>query len=89
MFEVSMHRAASAELQKLCEYLAALRDCLIDAQVAKLRGPRACRPSKAVARLRNDKVKTCTSRKSAPHPGEIEVQGLDSVPGASDHAQCE
>jgi hypothetical protein len=38
IFEVSMHRAANAELQKLCEYLAAVRDCLIDARVANLRG---------------------------------------------------
>ena len=33
-----MHRAANTELEKLCEYLAALRDCLIDARVANLRG---------------------------------------------------
>ena len=33
-----MHRAASAELEKLCEYLAAVRDLLIDARVANLRG---------------------------------------------------
>src|SRR5450759_5827622 len=38
VFEVSMHRAASAKLQKLGEYLAAERDCLIDARVANLRG---------------------------------------------------
>src|SRR5450759_1897220 len=38
VFEISMHRAASAELQKLWEYLAAVRDCLIDARVANLRG---------------------------------------------------
>jgi hypothetical protein len=38
VFEVSMHRAAGAELEKLCEYLAAVRDCLIDARVANLRG---------------------------------------------------
>jgi len=38
IFEVSMHRSASAELQKLGEYLAEVRDCLIDARVANLRG---------------------------------------------------
>ena len=38
IFEVSMHHAATAELQKLREYLAALRDFIIDAQVANLRG---------------------------------------------------
>jgi hypothetical protein len=38
VFEVSMHRAASAELHKLWEYLAAVRDCLIDARVANVRG---------------------------------------------------
>jgi hypothetical protein len=38
VFEVSMHRAATTELEKLGAYLAALRDCLIDARVANLRG---------------------------------------------------
>jgi hypothetical protein len=38
VFEASMHRVAMAELEKLGEYLAAVRDCLIDAQVANLRG---------------------------------------------------
>jgi hypothetical protein len=38
VFEVSMRGVARAELQKLCEYLAALRDWLIDARMASLRG---------------------------------------------------
>jgi hypothetical protein len=38
VFEVSMQGAAIAELEKLGEYLAAIRDCLIDARVANLRG---------------------------------------------------
>ena len=49
IFEVSMHRAATAELPKLGEYLPPLRDFLIDAQVANLRGHAACRPSKVGA----------------------------------------
>ena len=47
-----MHRVAKAELEKLGEYMAAVRDCLIDAEVANLRGRAACRPSKVAAHLR-------------------------------------